>query len=107
MNEPAENEPEILLRFLQGRDHACPKCNYNLRNLTRPICPECGETLVLTVGVRHFRDSLLFLTLAPCISSGISAIMLLCGAAYLVYRSGGSPGTVFWGMVVFGVFSGL
>ena len=107
MNEPAENETEFLLRFLQGRDHACPKCSYNLRNLTRPVCPECGEALVLTVGRRHFRDALLFLTLAPCIFSGICAILLSGVIAFHHYANVGSPPIWIWGVDGFGLLSGL
>ena len=107
MNEPAENETESLLRFLQGRDHACPKCDYNLRNLTRPICPECGEELKLTVGRRNFRDSLLFLVLAPCIFSSICTILLNSMIAYLWYGDGVSPPMWVWGVDAFGMSSGI
>ena len=107
MNEPVENETECLLRFLQGRDHACPKCSYNLRNLTRPIGPECGEVLALTVGRRKINDALFILTLAPCIFSGMSAILLSCAIAFQAYRFGGSPPIQIWAMDLFGVFSGL
>ena len=107
MNEPVEDETESLLRFLQGRDHACPKCSYNLRNLTRPICPECGEALALTVGRGHFRDSLLFLTLAPCIFSGICAILLSGVIAFHHYANVGSPPIWIWGLDGFGLSSGI
>ncbi len=107
MNEPAEDETESLLRFLQGRDHACPKCSYNLRNLTRPICPECGEALALTVGRRKINDAFFILTLAPCIFSGICAIFLSCAIAFRAYRFGRWPPIELWVMVSFGVFSGL
>lgn len=26
-------------------DHSCPKCNYSLKDLKSPICPECGTSL--------------------------------------------------------------
>ncbi len=108
MNEPAENETEFLLRFLQGRDHACPKCSYNLRNLTRPVCPECGEALALTVGRRKINDALIILTLAPCIFSSICTILLNCLIAYVVwYGSGGSPPMWIWGIDGFGLSSGI
>jgi len=107
MNEPVEGETEFLLRFLQGRDHACPKCDYNLRNLTRPVCPECGEALKLAVGRRKINDTLFILTLAPCIFSGISAIFLSCAIAFQAYRGGGSPPIEVWAIDSFGVFSGL
>jgi hypothetical protein len=31
--------------LLFERDLPCPKCQYNLRGQTRPLCPECGSTL--------------------------------------------------------------
>ncbi len=107
MNEPVEDETECLLRFLQGRDHACPKCNYNLRDLTRPICPECGEELKLTVGRRKTGDALFILTLAPCIFSSICTILLNGLIAYVWYRSGESPPPWVWGVDGFGMSSGL
>ncbi len=107
MNEPAENETESLLRFLQGRDHACPKCSYNLRNLTRPVCPECGEELKLTVGRRKINDALFILTLAPCIFSGICAILLSGVIAFHHYANVGSPPIWIWGVDGFGLLSGL
>jgi hypothetical protein len=34
-----------VVSLLTDRDLPCPKCEYNLRNQPRPICPECGHTL--------------------------------------------------------------
>ena len=39
----------LLLDFVRDRDAACPRCGYNLRNLTLPRCPECRHDLVLAV----------------------------------------------------------
>lgn len=107
MNEPPSDETELLLHFLAHRDHACPKCDYNLRNLTRPICPECGEALALTVGRRKIRDSLIFLVLAPCIFSSICTILLNGLIAYLWYGYGDSPPMWVWGVDGFGMSSGI
>jgi len=107
MNEPVEGETEFLLRFLQGRDHACPKCDYNLRNLTRPVCPECGEELKLTVGRRRINDGLFITTLAPCIFSGICATFLSCAIVFEVYQTGGSPPPWLWAVDGFGLSSGI
>jgi hypothetical protein len=30
---------------IEVEEPRCPKCGYNLNQLTRPICPECGENL--------------------------------------------------------------
>ena len=46
-------EIELLLRFIHERNVHCPRCDYNLRNLTQPVCPECREELRLTVGARR------------------------------------------------------
>ncbi|MFG0252226.1 MAG: hypothetical protein ACF8NJ_05055, partial [Phycisphaerales bacterium JB038] len=35
--------------FVADRDIPCPSCDYSLRDLTEPRCPECGEQL--TIGI--------------------------------------------------------
>ncbi|MCC6580429.1 MAG: hypothetical protein IT440_08300 [Phycisphaeraceae bacterium] len=48
----ANRTPEAeLLDYLQQRDVKCPTCGYNLRDLRRARCPECGSGLGLTVSV--------------------------------------------------------
>ena len=43
---------ELALReFLRDRDVPCPLCGYDLRGLTIPRCPECGQPLKLGVGL--------------------------------------------------------
>ncbi len=106
-DEPASDETELLLRFLAHRDQSCPRCSYNLRNLTQPVCPECGESLKLTVGRRDFRDSLLFLALAPCIFSSICTILLNGLIAFLWHREAGLPPPWVWIVDGFGLLSGL
>ena len=65
-------ETDLLLQFLHERDHACPRCGYNLRNLTQPVCPECRETLNLKVGVQRVRLLWLLLAIAPSIFCAIA-----------------------------------
>ena len=43
------NPHTLLLAFLADNDVNCPMCTYNLRGLENDQCPECGETLSLTV----------------------------------------------------------
>lgn len=45
-----ESDQQMLLAFVAERDAPCPACGYNLRMLSKPICPECGLALKLTVG---------------------------------------------------------
>ena len=44
-------EVDLLPAFLAARDVACPGCGYNLGGLREPRCPECGEAIVLRVGL--------------------------------------------------------
>lgn len=60
----------FLQHFLADRDEKCPACDYNLRGLLSDQCPECGEALVLRVGLEHPKMKLLITGL----------IGLACGA---------------------------
>ncbi len=52
MNEPlATSEAAALQVYLHERDVTCPRCQYNLRNLTGDRCPECGDGLILRVNL--------------------------------------------------------
>ena len=51
MTDEPNHQPPLLTRFLADRDVACPRCGYNLRNLTGDRCPECGDALRLQVGL--------------------------------------------------------
>ena len=48
---PLTPHEAYLIQWLADRDVECPSCRYNLRNLTTPRCPECGEPLQLTVSL--------------------------------------------------------
>jgi hypothetical protein len=106
-NETARGEPsdatQLLLAFVRDRDVSCPRCAYNLRNLTRPICPECGETFTLRVGAERPVFGLLLLTMAPGIFSGIAAVIF--GLEMLVYPKAHPP--EMWFVYLFGALSGI
>lgn len=74
---PTTRAQEMLLDFLREHEAPCPVCGYNLKALTRPICPECGNDLVLTVGVPRLGLAWLLAALAPGFFSGIAAVFLL------------------------------
>jgi hypothetical protein len=67
----------LLLDFLREHDATCPVCGYNVRALTRPICPECKQHLTLTVGAENLRMGWLFAAVAPGFFSGIAALFVL------------------------------
>lgn len=79
----------MLIDFLREHDAACPVCGYNLRALTRPVCPECKQALVLTVGAARFPIGWLLAALAPGFFSGIAACFVLVPiVARLVFGDG-------------------
>jgi len=75
---PAAKGAEVLLlEFLREHEAPCPVCGYNLKALTRPVCPECGQELVLAVGAARLRFGWLFAAVAPGFFSGIAALFVL------------------------------
>jgi hypothetical protein len=96
----------MLLDFLRRHDAACPVCRYNLRGLTRPICPECNQELVLTVGVRRLGLGLLLVALAPGFFSGIAACFM-CIPTVAIFLEDGTFVPPIVGAVLFGWMSGL
>jgi hypothetical protein len=78
------DEVAHLLDYLRERDVPCPVCGYNLRNLTRPVCPECRHDVVLTVGVLQPRLGWLFVAIAPAAFSGIAAGLLMVPIAFSI-----------------------
>ncbi|MCL4210053.1 MAG: hypothetical protein HRU76_06755 [Phycisphaeraceae bacterium] len=47
----AESRQQLLLAFLAEHYEPCPSCQYELHGLTGRHCPECGQSLVLRVGL--------------------------------------------------------
>ena len=45
------SDATFLATWLVDRDTACPLCEYNIRGLTTPRCPECGQALRLSVAL--------------------------------------------------------
>lgn len=68
---------DLLLDYLGDHDAACPVCGYNVRALTRPVCPECKQELTLAVGAPNLRMAWYLAALAPCFFSTIAATFVL------------------------------
>src|ERR1043165_4421294 len=67
--------PEFLLAYLRANDAACPLCQYNLRNLTEPRCPECGREIRLTVGmVEPYLLPWVMTTVFVAMAAGVGAV---------------------------------
>ena len=104
-------QQHLLLDFLNDSSPAaaepsCPVCGYNLRALTRPVCPECRHDLVLTVGVAKLRLAWLLVAMVPCFFSGIAACFIAIPTTGVFFEDG----EIVWplvGAVLFGWSSGL
>lgn len=90
----------LLLDFLRGRDAPCPACGYNLRDLTRPVCPECAEPLSLAVATPERPVGRLILAMTPGLFSGVCTVLLAFLIVSAVTRGGGLP-PVWWLPFVF------
>ena len=89
----------LLLAFVADRDAPCPRCGYNVRNLTKPICPECEEPLLLKVGGRTYPVRWLLAAVAPGIFTGIMA-----GVMAVIFLIVGPPLFVPLGLILTGSF---
>jgi hypothetical protein len=73
-----ESDEAFLIRYLAERDEPCPLCGYDLRALTSPRCPECGEALRAGVGLAQPQVMAWVALTAPLVASaGIALFMLL------------------------------
>jgi hypothetical protein len=102
------DEEGLLLDFLRDRDVPCPLCGYNLRDLSACTCPECRETLALTVGLRKLRFGWLLVTVIPGFFSGIAAALVTVPMVVSLFFSANAPAPwPIWATDAFGWLSGL
>jgi hypothetical protein len=74
---------DFLRVFLASRDVPCPACGYNLRDLEGSRCPECGDDLVLQVGLPEPKQAALIAGLIG-LAAGAGMSGLLIGYAAIV-----------------------
>jgi hypothetical protein len=103
----AKRADELLLEFLHEHEAPCPVCGYNLKALTRPVCPECGQELVLAVGAARLRFGWLFAAVAPGFFSGIAAIFVLVPIVIVTAIGNVKPPLRIIAVDAFGWFSGV
>lgn len=101
-----------LVRFVQGRDVACPGCGYNVRNLRADCCPECGEKLQLRLGLVEPRRAALIAGLVGLAAgAGLGGLLLIYAALVIAFGRSGDWGdfliVVGGGFVTHGALLGL
>ena len=78
---PEPDRNQALLEFLARFEAHCPRCNYDLRQLTSCRCPECGTELRLDV---HAAKEKLGCWIAALIGAGLPAgLGILCDCIML------------------------
>ena len=76
--EPLMSEDQHLLAYVRDRDVSCPLCGYNLRGLTVPRCPECGNAFRLSVGLAEpFLKAWITCAAMTCLSAGIGILITI------------------------------
>ncbi len=105
--EETDRSDRLLLEYLVNNDAACPVCGYNVRGLTRPVCPECRHRLRLTVGATDVTLRWFLAAIAPGVFSGIAAIFLAIPLIVSpLIGNGSAPGFII-ATDVFGFTSGI
>ncbi|MBX3407199.1 MAG: hypothetical protein KF869_10580 [Phycisphaeraceae bacterium] len=99
--EAARDMEAEVVAFVRGRSAPCPRCGYDLRDIERAKCPECGEALVLTVGTQRVRFGWLVLAMAPGCFSGVAAVFVAVPVAVSLWQrlplGQGAPWPVIFG----------
>lgn len=84
---PGHDEVAMLITFLAERDAYCPLCQYNLRGLQRPTCPECGCSIALTVGLTEpYLKAWLIVVGFACAGAGLGMLFII-----LIFAQGFPP----------------
>jgi hypothetical protein len=84
----APGDDDSLIDYLRNRDVVCPQCDYNLRGLVTPRCPECGQALKLAVAlVEPYLKAWIALLVACCAGAGLGFFFLV-----IIVMSFGWPG---------------
>ena len=98
-----EQQDDLLLAFLRGRNVRCPVCKYNLRDATQSKCPECGKRLSLSVSVTDLSvQAWALLTFVTCLVAGPGILMI----AYLIFFMHDIPSDLpAWSYLVMGFFA--
>jgi hypothetical protein len=87
------DDDATLITWLADRDAACPLCEYNLRGLTTPPCPECGQALRLSVTLAEpYLKAWIAVIVALLPPAGVGVVFVL---ALLV--EGFHGGNIEWG----------
>ncbi len=74
-----------LLRFVAGRNVACPGCGYNVRDLRTDRCPECGDQLELSLRLAEPRQGALIAGLVGLAAgAGLGGLLLIYAAIMIV-----------------------
>lgn len=88
-----EQDAAALIGLVSDRDAPCPVCDYNLRGIVEPRCPECGSALRLEIGSENLRlGPWLAAMLGPALAIGFDGVVATLMSVALVLEPPTSPG---------------
>jgi len=99
----------LLIEYLRECRERCPACRYELYNLTSARCPECGEPLMLRVGLERPRLGAFIAGLVGLASGlGFSGLLFAYFFYWLVLAGRwGLDVSILWILGVEAVLSGI
>ncbi|CAN5522781.1 hypothetical protein BH10PLA1_BH10PLA1_12390 [soil metagenome] len=88
-SESVHPDQKLLHEFFRDRDVPCPRCSYNLRNLSSSRCPECGDELVLRVNLAEPRLGAFITGLVGLAAgAGFSGLLMLYALYFMFFVYG-------------------
>lgn len=103
---PGDRNTALLLEFIAHNDAPCKICGYNLRHLTRAVCPECGTPFQLDVYSRNPALGRWLLLMVPLLmTAGVGVLFCLLLLAW--GRPSGRQATAVYGFILLGAVSAV
>jgi hypothetical protein len=97
-----------LVELASRRDAPCPVCDYNLRGIVEPRCPECGAGLRLEIGSENLRlGPWLLALLGPALAAGFDAVVSTLMTVMFALHPPRGPGPRVFVLTILGTFVAL
>ena len=101
-------DDRLLRVYLRDRHEQCPRCNYDLCNLTGDRCPECGDQFCLSVRLVEPKLAAFITGLVGLACSlGFSGLFILFGVLMSLYFNDWLPFNVWAYLLTSLIISGL
>jgi hypothetical protein len=108
MASTTQTDQTHLMSWLEGRDVKCPVCEYNLRDLKGPVCPECSAPLVLSISSsNHNPGPWITAMLSVALGAGFDGVVTVILTVALISDPPKAPAEWMHVALLYGTFLGL